>query len=229
MHKRMTIKTVGLITYQFPHLKTEQVLQRLLQKDYTLKMYALPFVLRKPREVLFAHRPDQSNAVHPQVLAKAHGIPYIACEKDTEIDSSCDVYLVLIGKVLSAECVANIKVFNAHAGIIPSSRGLDAFKWAVYEMKPLGVTLHFIDAEIDAGKIIAVVPTNVYATDSLTTLARRHYENEIDCQSRFGDYLGNPQNLFTDIEESEAKRRMPQSIERELVKMFPKYVERYAR
>ena len=40
----MEIKTVGLITYHFPHLKTEQVLQRLLQKQqYSYKMYALPF------------------------------------------------------------------------------------------------------------------------------------------------------------------------------------------
>lgn len=225
----MEIKTVGLITYQHPHLKTEQVLQQLLRQDYILKMYALPFVPRRPREVLFEHRPDQFNAIHPQVLAKAHGIPYIACEEDTEIDSSCDVYLVLIGKVLSAECVANIKVLNTHAGIIPSSRGLDAFKWTVYEMKPLGITLHFIDAEIDAGKIIAVIPTSVYTTDSLATLARRHYENEIDSQSHFRDFLGNPQGLFTGIEESEAKRRMPQRIERELVESFPKYIKRYGK
>ena len=58
--------TVGLITYHFPHLKTEQVLQKLLQKKekgkYDYKIYALPFKPRKQRG-LFKHRLDQLEAV----------------------------------------------------------------------------------------------------------------------------------------------------------------------
>lgn len=55
---------IGLITYNTNHLKTEQILSRLAGK-YDLEVYALPFVPRKPREVLFQHRPDQSVAAHP--------------------------------------------------------------------------------------------------------------------------------------------------------------------
>lgn len=71
------IKTVGLITYHYPHLKTEQVLQRLLCLDmgFEFRMYALPFTPRKPRETLFHHRPDQSDAVAPQAMAEKHKIP----------------------------------------------------------------------------------------------------------------------------------------------------------
>ena len=225
----MRIKTVGLITYQYPHLKTEQVLQRLLNSDFEFRMYALPFTPRKPRETLIRHRPEQSDAVAPEVMAKKHNIPYIQCANDKDIDDSCDIYLILGAGILSAECIKGKRIINCHPGIIPACRGLDSFKWAIYEMKPLGVTLHYIDAEPDAGQIIYVVPTNVYITDSLTTLARRHYENEIECLSRFYEFLDRPQNPFFNIEKGEPKKRMPLEIERELVRRFSEYIERYGK
>jgi phosphoribosylglycinamide formyltransferase-1 len=225
----MQIKTVGLITYHYPHLKTEQVLQRLLSFDesFEFRMYALPFSPRKPRETLFHHRPDQSNAVAPQAMAEKHKIPYFICENDIDVDNSCDVYLVLGAGILSAKCVAGKKIINCHAGIIPSSRGLDSFKWAIYDLKPLGITLHYIDAQVDAGEIISVVPTNVYASDSLATLARRHYENEIDALSRFTDFLDKPRNPYKGIEVGEPRKRMPLGHQRELARIFPDYKDKY--
>lgn len=218
------ITTVGLITYHYPHLKTEQVLQRLLEKGYDFRMYALPFSARKPRETLLSHRPDQSIAVHPEVLAKKHGIPYTVCTDDTDIDDKCDVYLVLGAGVLSAECVTGKKIVNCHPGVIPASRGLDSFKWAIYEMKPLGITLHYIDAEVDAGEIISVTPTNIYTSDNLSILSRRHYENEIDFLSRFDEFLKSKKNPFSDIQVDIARMRMPLEIEAELESKFSEYV-----
>ncbi len=222
-------KVIGLITYHFPHLKTEQVIQRLLYKPYEYKIYALPFVDRPKKQVFFSHRPDQTEAVAPQVIAKAHNIPYIVCKSDRDIDNSCDLYLLLGAGILSKECVEGKRIVNCHPGIIPAVRGLDAFKWAIYEMKPMGVTLHFIDEQVDSGEIIAVVPTNVYKTDTLSTLARRHYENEIDVLSRFDEFLLNPTNPFKDISSGELKRRMPLEKEKELIKKFPEYVLRYGK
>jgi len=225
----MKIKSIGLITYHYPHLKTEQVLQRLLKQNYEFKMYALPFTPRKARETLFMHRPNQSDAVAPQTMAEKHKIPYTVCANDTEIDNSCEVYLILGAGILSPECVAGKKIINCHPGIIPSSRGLDSFKWALYEMNPLGITLHYIDAKVDAGEIISIVPTNVYLTDSLATLARRHYENEINCLSHFTESLSNPQNPFVGIEQGEAKRRMPRGTEKELARLFSQYAKKYGK
>lgn len=225
----MQIKVVGLITYHYPHLKTEQVLQRLLGMGFEFRMYALPYTARKPRKTLFQHRPEQSNAVAPQVMAEKHKIPYIKCASDDDIDDSCDVYLILGAGILSEKCVKGKKIINCHPGVIPACRGLDAFKWAIYEMKPLGVTLHYIDAQVDAGEIIAVVPTNVYVSDNLATLARRHYENEIDVLARFAYFLDNPQNPFEGIEESEPKRRMNIEQENEFIRRFYEYRDRYGR
>jgi phosphoribosylglycinamide formyltransferase-1 len=223
------IQTIGLITYQYPHLKTEQVLQKILylHKEFKYKMFALPFVPRKQRKILFEHRPLQTDAIVPEILAEKHDIPYVSCKSDRDIDNSCDVYIILGAGIISEKCIEGKKIINCHPGIIPASRGLDSFKWAIYDMKPLGVTLHYIDAQVDAGEIIAVIPTNIYKTDSFITLARRHYENEITCISNFIYYLENPQNPFSDIEVFGNKMRMPIETERELVRRFSDYVERF--
>jgi len=223
----MEIRNIGLITYNHPHLKTEQVILRILKLGFNYKIYALPYVPRKSRNELIKHRPEQSSSVHPELIAKKYKIPYIQCNTDKEIDDSCDLYLILGAGILSPECVRNKRIINCHPGIIPAVRGLDAFKWAIYEMKPLGVTLHYIDEKIDAGEIISVISTDVYITDTLEILARRHYENEINVLSDFIYYLNNPRNDFKSIAEGEPRRRMPIDIEKELMSIFDKYKERY--
>jgi phosphoribosylglycinamide formyltransferase-1 len=176
---------------------------------------------------LFDHRPKQTDAVVPEILAKTHGIPYIPCANDEDIDKSCDIYLILGAGIVSQNCIEAKKIINCHPGIIPACRGLDSFKWAIYDMKPQGITLHYIDAQVDAGKIIAAILTNIYKTDSLATLARRHYENEIDCMSNFIYFLENPQNPYSGIEISESRMRMPIEKEQELVRRFSEYTERF--
>ena len=106
-------------------------------------------------------------------------------------------------------------------------RGLDAFKWAIYDIQPLGITLHYIDEKVDAEEIISVVPTNVYKTDSFLTLARRHYENEINCMANFLHHIYNPYNPYKDIEIVESRMRMPLDKEKEIARKFDDYLERY--
>lgn len=228
----MKIRRVGLITYQYPHLKTEQVFYRLLGKKYDYKIYALPFSPRPERKVLFAHRPDQTESVHPQLLAAQHSVPYVPCKNDADIDGGCDVYLIFSGVLLSAACVSSKKIINCHAGIIPVTRGLDAFKWAVYDHKPMGVTLHVIDETVDQGQVLATVPTDVYGSDTLQTLARRHYENEVDCLSRFDEFLqlsaGVSSAGTAGAPAGEPRRRMPADLEKELPDKFVTYKKKYA-
>jgi len=94
-------------------------------------------------------------------------------------------------------------------------------------MQPLGVTLHYIDEKIDFGEIISVIKTNVYKTDSLITLARRHYENEVNCMVNIIEYLQSPVNPYKDLEILESRKRMSIDIENEKVRKFDKYIEKY--
>jgi len=218
---------IGVITYDYPHLKTEQVLQTFIKRGYPLKIYALPFVPRKKRRVIFRHRPDQSVAAHPATIAQAHGIEYVRCLDDQEIENQCDVYHVLIGRIISEECLVGKRIINCHPGILPAVRGLDAFKWAIYEDKPLGVTLHYIDKDVDRGEIIAVVPTTVYSSDTIEILARRHYENEIEVTMDFYFYMECPTNDYLAIPEGRRHMRMGPRRESRVLELFGHYVRRH--
>ena len=224
---------LGIITYSYPHLKTEQLLLGLISpmsnntKD--LKVYALPFKKRKEREILFLHRPNQANAVSPEVICKSYDIEYKECCSDLDIDDSCDEYLIAGAGILSASAVEHKKIINCHPGIIPIARGLDAFKWSIYNMQPIGNTLHYINENVDDGEIIAVLPTPVFTTDSLETFARRHYENEIKMLSSFQYYINHPQNDYIGIEIQEATMRMPFDVEVKMLDMFESYKERYTK
>ena len=219
------MKTIGIITYDYPHLKTEQVMLNLLKKyePAQLKMFALPFTPRKERNIQISHRPNQANSVHPRSMADAHGIPYTPVAFDHEIESGLDYYVILGAGILSERFVKDKKVFNCHPGVIPAVRGLDAFKWSILEMQPLGVSLHFIDEQVDAGEIISILPTNVYPTDTIETLSRRHYENEIAIMSDFEYHLHHPVNIFSGIATGEPHRRMDAATEATMIEKFEEY------
>ncbi|MGB2551777.1 formyltransferase family protein [Campylobacter sp. MOP51] len=221
---------IGLISYDCKHLKTEQVLQRILDKGFELKFYLLPFIERKNREILFNHRPDQNNSILARNLAKSHDIDikYIQDPRGVGIDNRCDYYLILGAGLLDVKSIGLNKIINVHPGIIPISRGLDSFKWSIYNNEPLGVSMHYIDDNPDSGELISIIKTNVYRSDTLETLARRHYENEINLLSNFDFYLSNPRFDFVNMEKREARMRMPFNIELRMVKKFEEYKNRWA-
>lgn len=221
---------IGVITYAHRHLKTEQfILSKLrMTKDLEIAIFALPFFERKPRDILFSHRPDQNQGIHPYDLCSGLGLEYVECENDCDITNECDYYIITGAGILSKEALEGKKIINCHPGIIPAVRGLDSFKWAIYNNQPLGNTLHYIDSNPDMGQIISVVATPIFDSDTLESLARRHYEYEIDILSNFQFYLDNPVNGFRNIAESEPTRRMDAKKETEMLKMFEEYKERSA-
>lgn len=225
----MTSK-IGLITYDYPHLKTEQIFSKLMGKNMRNEFvfYALPFVPRKGRTVLFSHRPDQSHGMIPLKLAEKYEYQYVKCDSDLDIDSQCEFYLILGAGLLSAQCVKTKKIINCHPGIIPLSRGLDAFKWAIFDMIPVGNTLHYIDQEVDAGEIISIISTPVYATDSLESFSQRHYANEIQMMVDFENYLHTPVNPYQNMEIGVPHMRMNYETERELLGKFEQYKLKFA-
>jgi phosphoribosylglycinamide formyltransferase-1 len=227
--------TVGIITYDHVHLKTEQLASRLLLNArlpagalLDLKLLALPFSPRPKRDVLFQHRPDQEQAVNTRELARFHNIEFLPCTYDA-IPDVADYYLVAGAGIFSASAIGQKKIINAHPGIIPSARGLDAFKWTIMDQVPLGVTLHYIDAEVDAGETIAIFETPVFPGDELMTLARRHYELELDVLCEFLKIMkGGLKPPRTDYPANSPHRRMPIDREREMIASFPSYRAKYS-
>lgn len=219
---------IGIITYDHNHLKSEQVIVPLYNKGFDIVIYALPFVQRPTREVLFSHRPNQQNAQHPNDIANRLGIDYIRCASDAQIDNCCDLYIVTGAGILSNECVGNKKIINCHPGLIPASRGLDSFKWAIFDFVPIGNTLHFIDHRVDAGEIIYQEKTPLYMSDSIEEFALRHYSCEIEMLSNFYEHLLNKSKIQFDLEEGVAHKRMPLDVETEMLCRFEAYKGKFA-
>ena len=110
---------------------------------------------------------------------------------------------------------------NAHPGIIPLTRGLDSFKWAIYNNDPVGNTLHLIDNEVDKGEILQIKHTSVLTMDSLETLARRHYESEIDMLAGVLDIIES--RIMPTYIEKPATMRMNAEIEAKMIDKFDQW------
>jgi phosphoribosylglycinamide formyltransferase-1 len=221
---------LGLITYEANHLKTEQVAMGLQLRGYTdLTFFSLPFVQRPGREIFFAHRPDMAQGAHTREIAIALDAPYFAVSTPDAIPADgADLFLILGAGLLPPEFVrvTRGRVLNAHPGIIPLVRGLDAFKWAIVDGMPIGNSLHYIDEEADAGEVLGIVRTPLFSSDTLETFARRHYEIEIQMMIGFEGYLKQPSPLNETARPP--RMRMPADIQAVLRKRFDTYKERFA-
>jgi len=90
---------------------------------------------------------------------------------------------------------------NLHGGLSPDYRGADCTFWALYNAEPekIGCTLHYIDAGIDTGRLIAHVCPSIYPTDTELTLFWRSVKESAAVYAELmqrlaqGEELGAPQ------------------------------------
>jgi phosphoribosylglycinamide formyltransferase-1 len=86
-------------------------------------------------------------------------------------------YMRLVGPVLLHHYEG--RIINLHPSLLPAFPGKDAIGQALaYGVKVTGVTVHFVDAGMDTGPIIAQHPVCVEPADTAETLAARIHEVE---------------------------------------------------
>lgn len=211
---------IGLLTYDYAHLKTEQLVCRYMQNEKISKinLYALPFKSRTDRRVAFPHRPDMTLSVPTESLAEIPKVKFQKWNSEDNISAFNDIFVIGGAGIVDIGFANGKPIVNAHPGIIPLTRGLDAFKWAIYNNDPVGNTLHLIDNEVDKGEILQIKYTPVFTSDSLETLARRHYEMEIEMLSNVLEVIKN-RILPTNIEKP-ATMRMNADIEAKMIRNF---------
>lgn len=197
-----------------------------------LAFFALPFVARKPREILFAHRPEMTDGAPSVEVAAALGASFTRCQTPDAIPpDAADIFLIVGAGLLPPSFVTATRgrVLNSHPGLIPLVRGLDAFKWAILDQKPIGNTLHYIDEAADAGDVVASVRTPIFPDDTLEGFARRHYEIEIAMMVQFDQYIasGVARPALDGGEIGPARLRMPAERQAELGAAFEVYKSRF--
>ncbi|WP_196016917.1 formyltransferase family protein, partial [Alistipes senegalensis] len=150
------MKKIAVLTYPVKHRKTYDVLSLLKANGYTdVKVYAIPFHYQKKHFPIIRHRPEM-NFQTPEIDELCFNLGYRYEQGELESFNIDKERIVLIAGagILPKEFVDGHIIINAHPGYIPNCRGLDAFKWAIAEKQPVGVTTHLLGGGIDAGKII---------------------------------------------------------------------------
>ena len=139
-------------------------------------------------------------------------VPYINHPKVTEIakQRKPDVIAVFGTTLIKPPLLGQgrLGMVNLHGGLSPEYRGADCTFWALYNGEPekVGCTLHYIDAGIDTGRLIAHVCPEVKPADDELTLfwravrdgAEAYAEllNHIACGEQFGQAQTEPGRLY---------------------------------
>lgn len=225
---------IVVISYNTPHRKTQDVLFHLKAKGYqNVTVLALPFVYREnPFQPIYAHRPSTAIDVSPEILCERLLYKFKTVNAD-EIhpylnENPNDFVLITGAGLLPDELVENHKLINSHPGWLPKVRGLDSLKWAIHNKQPLGVTCHYVDSEADAGFLIEQREVPVFANDTFHSVAYRQYEIEIDMLVNSIEVIPS-RTEFPSLSttEFEATRRMPKSIEENLMQEFEDYKKEF--
>jgi hypothetical protein len=104
-----------------------------------------------------------------------------------------DVIAVFGTSLIRSELLTRgrLGIVNLHGGLSPEYRGADCTFWALYNGEPekIGCTLHFIDAGIDSGKLIAHVCPEVHEGDDELTLFWRAVRDSAEVYAEALDRL----------------------------------------
>lgn len=216
---------ICLLSYNAPHLKTAQVTMGLKNRGLqSIDFLLMPFTRRPERKVAFQHRPFQFEGPGPHSLAALTGGKVMEYAQWRAVLENYDWFIVCGSNLIEADFAKKGRILNVHAGLIPSVRGLDAFKWAILNGLPMGNTLHKIDDKADAGEIIAHLQTPIFPEDDLHTLANRHYENEIYMLTHFDELMTKGQRM--ELTDREPTMRMPIEKEADMLRAFENYKSR---
>ena len=71
------------------------------------------------------------------------------------------------------------KAINLHISLLPFCRGAHPILWSIIEGKPLGVTIHMLDAGIDTGSILfqQVTPLSLDDVETFASLYKKLCES----------------------------------------------------
>jgi methionyl-tRNA formyltransferase len=227
----------GVFVYDFEHWKTQQGLVNLIAAGFKPSL-----VLAAPWEELNIQRskvriaPRDLYLQHPRQLAGSLGLLYRVVKHNSTAcvelikEGGLDFGIVLGARILKDYVIEafNYGVLNMHPGILPINRGEDNIKWAVMTDLPCGVTVHFIDKEIDRGHQISQASIKVYLDDTLMDLHVRtqHLEQRLMIEVlREFENMGIDFKRYKPLGQGNYFKTMPAAVEKSLGRRLAAYKE----
>jgi methionyl-tRNA formyltransferase len=124
--------------------------------------------------IVFLGRADSAvlahlRAVEPEVIAIGPAEPFVPEAPRLVVSHGYRI-------ILRADVLDRLpdRVINLHISLLPFNRGADPVLWSVLEDTPRGVSIHYIDAGVDTGDLIAQRPVALSDDDTLATAYARH-------------------------------------------------------
>tara|TARA_Y100000590_G_scaffold119763_1_gene137088 strand:+ start:1320 stop:2015 length:696 start_codon:yes stop_codon:yes gene_type:complete len=225
---------IFVITYNYPHRKTQDLLFRLVAKKYDeITVFSTPWVDRKNFVPYMPHRPFEfhSNAtinIYPKELSAKLGFNYFELNNLDDLPTIKKDDYVLIGGagIIKKELTDSKKIINSHPAYLPYVRGLDSMKWAILNDQPLGVTSHIISEEADQGWLIKRLLVPMFEWDTFHSVAIRQYEMEMDLLANAVEDISSASMKSLKKDNIPVFRRMPNNLQKEMFDYFPTYLKK---
>jgi phosphoribosylglycinamide formyltransferase-1 len=191
------MKTV-VFAYDFTHWKTQATLVNLMLDGHKPDaIIAAPYRQLTLARSAYSVTPAGRRNVHPKRIAERFDIPYHSVAHDSQEcldilgDGDFDLGIIAGARILKHDVIAQVRkgIVNMHPGMLPDCRGLDTLKWSVVNNLPLGVTLHYIDARVDRGRLIKKEDVPVFFSDALVEVGLRMQHAEQKLLMNFMDRI----------------------------------------
>ena len=221
-----------VFSYSFPHKKSQDFILLINALGYKIEavIASRPRKLNLPAKK-YRYKPEHTGLVEVPEMCKNLNIPYY--EFDNHNSKECIDILMHLKPELGIIAGARILkrpvidafskgIMNFHPGIIPQVRGLDSMLWSIYLGLPIGVTVHFIDERVDAGRVLMREFVKIRQDDTIIDLSLRMYETQLLLLPRVLKAITDD-NVKTEnisYEDSGYRKSFPYELEDELIKSF---------
>ncbi len=223
---------IALFAYNFPHRKTVDFLDQIYMHGYSISLIlaAVAIEIKSPKSFFNFQSKPIKNDIHYYV--KKHSIPYYVVKHNSQktitllSKYSINFSIISGARILDRSIIQNIKygILNFHPGILPQIRGLDSLLWSIYKNKPLGVTAHLINHEIDSGYLVCQQKINISMTDDIYSLKEKIYQLQLDLiPISLNLILRNKK--FPKLEKGQYNSKMEYDIQKQLASNILAYIQ----
>lgn len=188
-----TFPSIALFAYAFPHRKSQDFLFEILASGVSpenLHVLAAPWK-KLPHEDPNSYFPTslrQASVRSIVDVCSTLGVQCVSIDHNDQQamkayvdDHQLELGIISGARILKRQIIDLFSegVVNFHPGKIPETSGLDLFYYTIEYRVELGVTAHFIDARVDAGRQIFFEPTTIGPDDTPEVVQFNNYHTQL--------------------------------------------------
>ena len=226
---------IVLFAYNFPHRKTIDFIDKIYNVGFEINLIlAANFIpIKSPKSAFILNTKKPKISIQDKACQK--NIPlYEVKHNSSESQYLLKKYNVNLGIIAGARVLRSpiinllsYGIVNFHPGLLPKIRGLDSILWAIYKDVPIGVTVHLINENIDAGFLIYQEKIDIISSDNLQLLYEKNYQLQLKLIPISLNLILIDQ-VFKKLKMNEYNNRMSYDKQLEVKDKLLHYVRKYA-